>query len=224
MGTDPGEDPVAETDDGSCRRNEAAHLRQQHNDAGLPQVGRLSRHVRPAEQDNLLITRIEPQVVGHEAAGSKCRFDQRVTAVDDLDPRFIAQDRSYPAVTRRHGAERGDSIELPEPGTGIEQVLAGGGDAPADLAEECLLAGDRCALRVENQRLLLLELGRQIALAVDERLLAHVLPRDRFPVGVADLDVVAEHLVVRSVPERRSSRGRPWIRPEDCRAQHRTRP
>src|SRR4029077_16895204 len=160
-----------------------------------PKVGRLSRHVRPAEQDNLSITRVEPQVVWHETAGSKGRLDQRVTAADDLDPRFVAQDRSHPAVTRRHGAQRGHGIELPEPGSGIEQVLAGGSDAPADLAEECLLAGDHCALRVENQRLLLLELGRDIALAVDERLLAHVLPRDRLPVRVADLDVVAEHLI-----------------------------
>src|SRR2546423_83841 len=52
-------------------------------------------------------------------------------AIDDLDPRLIAQHGSHPTVSRRHGGERGDRIELTEPGGGFEQVLAGRGDPPA---------------------------------------------------------------------------------------------
>src|SRR5260370_21725378 len=163
--------------------------------AGRPQVGRFSRHVRPAEENDLLIGRVESQVVGDETAGPQGRLDQWVASADDLDSRLIAQDGSHPAVTRGQGATRGDGIELPEPGGGIEQVLARRGDATAELAEERLLAGDHRALRVEDQRLLLLELGRDVALAVDERLLAHVLHGDRLPVRVTDLEVVAEYLV-----------------------------
>src|SRR5205814_135689 len=65
----------------------------------------------------------------------------------------------------------------------------------ARLAEQSLLAGDHRALRVEDQGFLFLELGRDVALAVDERLLARVLGGDGLAIGVADLEVVAEHLV-----------------------------
>ena len=116
-------------------------------------------------------------------------------AIDDLDPRLIAQHGSHPTVSRRHGGERGDRIELTEPGGGFEQVLAGRGDPPAELAEEGVLARDHRTLRVEDQCLIFLELGRDVALAVDERLLAHVLGGDRLAIGVADLEVIAEHLV-----------------------------
>src|ERR1700682_4928412 len=192
---DAGEDPVTETDDGAGRWNEAPHLRQQHDDAGLAQVGRLSGYVRPAQQNNLLIVRVEPQVIGDEATGPQGGLHQRVTATDDLDPRRIAQDGSHPVVTRRHRAQRRDGIELPEPGGGVEQVLTGGGDAAAELAEERLLPRHHRALGVEDQRLLLLELGRDVALAVHQGLLAYVLRGDRLAVRMADLEVVAEHLV-----------------------------
>src|SRR2546423_7944398 len=116
-------------------------------------------------------------------------------AIDDFDPWLIAQHWSHPAVSRRHGGEHGDGIELTEPGGGFEQVLAGRGDQPAEFAEERLLPRYHRALRVEDQCLLFFELGRDVALAIDERLLPHVLCADRLAIGVADLEVVAEHLV-----------------------------
>src|SRR6184192_1676578 len=58
--TDAREDPVAQPDHGTAGRNEAAHLGQQHDDAGLAKVGRLACHVRAAQEHNLLVAGVEP--------------------------------------------------------------------------------------------------------------------------------------------------------------------
>ena len=57
---DAREDPVAQPDHGTAGRNEAAHLGQQHDDAGLAKVGRLACHVRAAQEHNLLVAGVEP--------------------------------------------------------------------------------------------------------------------------------------------------------------------
>ncbi len=116
-------------------------------------------------------------------------------AADDLDPGLVLQGGPHPSVPARNTGERGDGIELTQPGGTVQQILAGSGDAAAELAEERLLTRHHRTLRVENEGFLLLELRRDVALAVDQRLLADVLGGDRFTVGVTDLDVVAEHLV-----------------------------
>src|SRR5438270_4413572 len=116
-------------------------------------------------------------------------------ATDDLDPGLVLQGGAHPSMPARHSGQRADSIELAQPGGGIEQILARGGDATAELAEEDLLTGDHRALRVEDEGFLLFQLRRDVALAIDQRLLAHVLGGDRLAVGMTDLDVVAEHLV-----------------------------
>src|SRR5437773_553402 len=57
---DPREDPVAQPDHGTAGRNEAAHLGEQYDDAGLAKVRRLACHVRTAQEHNLLIARLQP--------------------------------------------------------------------------------------------------------------------------------------------------------------------
>src|ERR1700730_13495308 len=195
VSADPGEDPIAKADDGPLGGHEATRLRQQDDDAGLPQVGRLAGHVRSAEQHDLLIVRVQPQVVGHEAARPQRSFDQRMAATDDLDPGLVLQRGAHPSMTAPDAGQPGDGIELTQPGGRVEQILTGGGDATAEVAEERLLTRHHRALRIEDEGLLLLQLRRDVALAIDQRLLADVLGRDRLTVGVTDLDVVAEYLV-----------------------------
>src|SRR5205807_3525213 len=114
---------------------------------------------------------------------------------DDLEPGLVLQCRAHPTMTARDGGQRGDAIEFAQPGGDVEDILAGGGDATAELAEEDLLTDDHRTLRVEDEGFLLLQLRRDVALAIDQRLLAHVLGGDRLTVGMTDLDVIAEHLV-----------------------------
>src|SRR5256885_1282642 len=134
-------------------------------------------------------------VVWHEAARSQGFLYQRMAPTDDLDAGLNAKDRTHPAMPSRDGGQRGDRVEVAEPCRGVEQVAACRGDPPAQSGEELVLARHHRALRVEDQRLFFFELRCDVPLAIDQRLLAHILWRDRLPVGVAHFEVIAEHLV-----------------------------
>src|SRR5439155_22286374 len=192
---DSSEDAIADPDDGPIRGNIAAKLRQQDDDPRLPQIGRLPRHVLPAEQHYRGGLRFEPEIVWDKSTRSELRLHQGMAAAGDVDPGLLAECGSHPAVARGHGGEGGHRVELTQRGREIEQIRTGARNATAELAEERLLSGDHCALRVEHQRLLLFQLWCDIPLAVDERLLAYVPGGDRLPVGVADLEVITEYLV-----------------------------
>src|SRR5438093_13510011 len=97
-----------------------------------------------------------------------------MAAAGDVDARLLAERGSHPALARGHGRERGRRVEPTERDCEVEQIRTAGGDATAELAEERLLTGDHRAPRVEHQGVLLLQLRRDVPLAVDERLLAHV--------------------------------------------------
>src|SRR6202022_3887304 len=135
------------------------------------------------------------QVRGAETPRGQRHFHQRMAATDDLDAGLILQLGAHPSMTAGGAGQCGDGIELTQPSRGVEQILAGGGDATAEIAEERLLTRHHRALRVEDEGLLLLQLRRDVARAICQRLLADILGGDRLAVGVTDLDVVAEHLV-----------------------------
>ena len=67
----------------------------------------------------MLIARIQPQIVGHEAAGPECHLNQRVSAADDVDARLIAK-RGW--EDRQCGRDRSRALRLgrikPRQGTG----------------------------------------------------------------------------------------------------------
>ena len=69
-------------------------------------------------------------------------------------------------------------------------------DLLADAEEQVVLDVARAVLRREHARLVLLQLRRDVALGVLQRLLAHVVGGDFLLVRVRDLDVIAEDLVV----------------------------
>src|SRR2546423_5453648 len=194
VGAHPGKDAVTQTNDGARGRDEAADLGQRHDDPGLPEIGRLAGHVRPTQEYDRAV-RAKTNVVWDEPARSECGLDQRVASTDELYALLVTHDRLNPTLPSRDSGQRGDRVELAEPCRRIEQVAPRGCDPPAELSEELMLARDRRALGVEDQRLFFFELLRDVALAIDQRLLAHVFGRDRLTVRVAHLEVVAEYLV-----------------------------
>ena len=56
---------------GAPGRNEAAGLRHQHEQGGLPQIGRLAAHVGSGEQDDLRALGIELEIVGDEVLAQR---------------------------------------------------------------------------------------------------------------------------------------------------------
>src|SRR5207248_10825463 len=68
----------------------------------------------------------------------------------------------------------------------------------SQVLQDLQLACGDALLRAEDDSFLFFQLRRDVALAARKRLLAQVVVRQSHPVGVADLDVVAEDLVERS--------------------------
>ncbi len=108
---------------------------------------------------------------------------------DDLGPAVALPDRQL--------GQRGQDVELGEHRAGLDQPRGLGRDAVAEGREELVFQLAGAVLGAEDLVLVLLELGRDVALGVLDRLLADVVGRDLAPLGlgVRDLDVVAEDLV-----------------------------
>ena len=85
MSSDAREDPVGQADHGVLGGHEAPTLSKQDDDRCLAQVGRLARHVRAGEDDDLRAVRIEVQIVGDEHAGGQSALDQWVAAALDRE-------------------------------------------------------------------------------------------------------------------------------------------
>ncbi len=106
---DPREDAVGQPDDCTVRRDKASALRQQDDHRGLAEIGRFTGHVGTREDDDLVLFRIQLQVVGHEDTGGQALLDQRVPTAFDAEPQTRVDLRAAPAMIRGgHGqAEQG---------------------------------------------------------------------------------------------------------------------
>ena len=80
-------------------RYETAHLRHQHNQGGLPQQGRFSRHVGSGDDDNLLLVVVEVYVVVDiRFAGRQLCLDDRMPAGLDVQHGIFFNIRTRVAV------------------------------------------------------------------------------------------------------------------------------
>ena len=111
------------------------------------------------------------------------------------DPGLVHH-RAAVVVLHRHRRQRAQAVQLRYcgggplyPGHGVAQGLAQPGEQL--IFQRRIPVGGR-----ENIVLQILQLLCDVALAVDQRLLADVCPRHQLLEGVGDLDVVAEYLVV----------------------------
>ena len=68
-GADAGEDAVHQPEPRRTCGTKRSHLRHQHDQRGLPQIGRLAAHVRPGDQQDGMRRAVQIKIVGHEAVG-----------------------------------------------------------------------------------------------------------------------------------------------------------
>ena len=196
-GTDAGEDLVDEAYAGAVGGHEAAHLCQQGDEGGLAQQGALAGHVGSGDDDDLLLVGVEVDVVGDVVlAHGHLLLDDGMAALTDVEDEAVVDDGSDVAVLLGHGGEGEEAVEA--------GYLAGvdlyGGDVAHEVgdevAEETGFEGEDLVLGTEDALLVLLQLLGDVPLGVDECLLAYPLGGHLVLVGVADLDVVAEDVVV----------------------------
>ena len=143
--------------------------------------------------------RVEPAVVGHEGAGAglgQARLDHRVAAGLDVDAGLAHElragtSRAWRRARPARPARRAPASARASAVSGVEVRL----QLVEQLLVEQLLARQRAVLR--RQRLVLegLQLGRDEALGVLQRLAALVVGRHLVDLALRDLDVEAVHLV-----------------------------
>ena len=126
-------------------------------------------------------------------------------------PTVISKNRPHVAVRLGDLGQRGRDIQLSDGRSSREQPGCGRRDLGQQLPEKLPFQFQDALLGIEHQRLVFLQIRRDVTLGVDQRLLADVVGRDERRVGGRDLDVVAEDLVVAHL-ERPDAGARPFHR------------
>ena len=115
-----------------------------------------------------------------------------------LDPDLVplVQGGSNIAVVDRHLGPGGEHIQPGDGGGQLSEDRGVLGDLGAQPAIEVPLQLVNPLPGVEHQGFILLEFGHHVALGVGQGLPPHVVRGHLFLIGLADLDVIAENLVV----------------------------
>ena len=180
-GADAGVDRVDRPEPAGGRRHERAHRRQQHDQRHLAHVGALAAHVRAGDDQHARL-RVEPAVVGDEVAGAglgQPRFDHRVAAGLDLDARARATNSGAAPV--RASAARSASAASASSVASARASACSAGRCGCSASSSCSYSHfSRASARswadsaLSSKRL---QLGRDVALGVLQRLAAAVVGR-----------------------------------------------
>ena len=124
------------------------------------------------------------------------RLDDRMPPGFEFEDRFGDELRARPAMPRRERGKAREDVELGEGARDLLQLRDVGAEFVEQRLEQGFLQRQRAVLG--RQRLVLegLELGRDVALGVLQRLPAPVVVGHLFGLRVGDLDVEAVHAVV----------------------------
>ena len=200
--TDAREQPIHETELRRRRRHPRTGLGQQCEQRHLTQIGALTAHVGAGEQEDLPGASVEMQIVRDELTTRQQALDDRMPDARGDQPIRILDRGPGPRVAHRDLGQRGAGIEPSERiGDRLER-----GDMPdaflAERDEEFVLTCLELVLGAQHLGLARLELRRDIALGVRQRLTTLVVRRHLVAMRVRDLEVETEHLVVADLEAR----------------------
>ena len=187
---DAGVNAVDGTDRDRFCRHERARPRQKRDERHGAHVGRLAAHV--GARDDEAAAAVSEAAVARNV-GLDRRLDDGVAALDDLDAGTGGKRRANPVVLDRVS---GVIVELGERASGGHQSRHVAGERGDEAVIELLLKRGGALLRGECLILVVLELGRDEALGVLERLSAVVFDGDGRGLSLGDLDVEAVDAVV----------------------------
>ena len=196
-GTHTGENLVHQPDTRRSRRNEATHLRHQHYQGGLAQQGRLTRHIRAGDDDDLLLVGVEVNIVGDVAlAHGHHLLDDGMAAFLDVQDKRIVDDGLHIVVFQRNVGETHQAVNASHDGSihlnGFHELRHGGNE----LIVNPLLDDTNFLLRAEDFLLVLLQFLSDVTLGVGQGLLADPLRRHLVLMRIGDFEIIAEHIVV----------------------------
>ena len=195
-GADSGEDAVHHADVGLGRRDKAAHLGHEDDQRHLAHVSRFARHVGAGDDGHPVLFFAHKGVVGDEKRVLEHLFHHRVAALADLDDAGLVHVGAAVVVSHRHGGEGGQGIDLRHRRGGFLDAGGRVGDLLTQLREQLVFQGHHPLGGRQDLVLQILQLLGDEPLAVHQCLLADVCIRHLVLKGVADFNVIAEHLVV----------------------------
>src|SRR6267143_744775 len=196
-GPDAREDAIRDGQLGLPRGNKGTHLGHENDERGLAKVGGLAAYVLPGDQEKLLPTRFETEVVGNKSLALLAEelFDDGMTPSDNQElPRGIEFRACVAAVGGKLG-KRGQHVELRDRAGRAAQARGLCGDAGADVHEELALNFQDALVGGKDFAFILLEFRGSEALGVDESLLSLVIVGREMQIRFRNLNVVTEDLV-----------------------------
>ena len=195
-GADAGEDAIHHADVGAAGGNEAAHLRHQDDQRHLPHIGGLTGHIGAGDDADPLLLGTHQGVVGDEQGVRAHLLHHRVAAGLYLDDAGLVHAGAAVVVLHRHGGKGAKRIQLGDKGRGQLHTGDGLRQPGAQGGEQLVLQRGVPVLGGEHVVLQILQLLGDVALAVDQRLLADIVGGHLILEGIGYLDIIAEYLVV----------------------------
>jgi len=123
-GSDAREDAVHHADARRARRDEAAHLRHQHNESNLPHIGGFTGHIRAGQNGNAVRAAVERRVVRDEQRILEHLLHDGMAAVCDMQ---LAGEVDLRAAVILPGGQRRKIRQHVQRGHGARRALDAGG-------------------------------------------------------------------------------------------------
>ena len=146
--------------------------------------------------------RFEADVVGDEGLPRHHGLDHRMAARLEDQGRPVVHLGADVPLAHRHLGERGPDVQPGQCPSGPLDPSRRTSHPFTQRGEELGFAHGHPLLRTQDLRLVVLELRRHVPLGAGQRLAPLVVGRDPLLVGVGDLEVVAEDLVVSHLERR----------------------
>ena len=193
---DTGEDGVHDAHMALRCRNEGADLRHQCDEGVLTHIRRFTSHVGAGDDETAVFSAIQGGIVRHEETALEHLFDHRVTALDDAEFVALVHDRAAVVVLGGDLRQCRQNVQLGDGVGGSLDAVELTADGAEQFGEELVFQRDEPLVRAQNLAFQLFQLLRDVAFAGGEGLFADVGLRHHAFIGVADLDEVAENVVV----------------------------
>src|SRR5260370_12884488 len=177
--------------------NEAAYLRQQHDQRGLPQIRRLAPHVGACNQEKLLPSGLETKIVGDEALAllPQKLFNHRMTPANNEEFSAGIKFRARIAAICGQLRERGEHVKLRDARRSAPQTHSFGRHRRAHIDKKLSLNLQDALVRSENLSLIFLQLSGSKSLGVDQCLFALVVRGTEMQAWFRHFTVLAKILV-----------------------------